>query len=329
MKKIIQRLLKGDVAIQYQEQRDLLAKERKDLQGRIAFEGWGNSFLSKRNVEGHCGRGFYQPKWISSHYTLLDLRNLCISPENKVIRESIAKILRQCKVKDGGIYPISKKSDVYVNDRFLYYASYFQAEQEDLKSVIDLVLSEQMPDGGFNCRSNRSGAVHSSLHTTLSILEGFTEYKYNKYTYRIEDVKEAIGSSKEFILMHQLYLSDRTGKLIDKNFLRLSYPGRWRYDILPAMDYFRYSLSNWDERMQPALDVLLKKRNRNGTWNLQAKLPGQTHFDMEKVGKPSRWNTLRALRDLKYFGIDGLKYHIEAGVTHFVWLPFFVSAPTF
>ena len=161
-----------------------------------------------------------------------------------------------------------------------------------------------MDDGGFNCRSNRSGAVHSSLHTTLSILEGLTEYEYNNYKYRLEEVKQAIDTSKEFILLHRLYLSDRTGKIIDRNFLRLSYPGRWRYDILRAMDYFQYSKSEWDERMQPALDVLLKKRNKDGSWNLQAKIPGKVHFDMEKAGKPSRWNTLRALRVLKHFKVD-------------------------
>jgi hypothetical protein len=72
---------------------------------------------------------------------------------------------------------------------------------------------------------------------------------------------------------------------------------------LSALDYFQYSKSEWDQRLQPAIDVVLKKRNKDGTWNAQANHPGQTHFDMEKAGKPSRWNTLRALRVFKYFGI--------------------------
>ena len=55
--------------------------------------------------------------------------------------------------------------------------------------------------------------------------------------------------------------------------------------------------------MNDAIDILLKKRNKENTWNLQANHPGQTHFEMEKVGKPSRWNTLRALRVLRYFKI--------------------------
>ncbi|MEO9964233.1 MAG: hypothetical protein ABJF11_00500 [Reichenbachiella sp.] len=299
--KTVQWLLEGDVSIQYQVFRVLLDIERQDLRDRIAVEGWGAQFLSKRHKEGHWGMGFYQPKWISSHYTLLDLRNLCIAPDNEPGRISIEKILRDCKADDGGVYPNSKKSDVCVNGMVLNYASYFGAAQNQLASVIDCLLEELMSDGGFNCRSNRSKAVHSSFHSTLSVLEGFTTYEHNGYDYRIAEVKKAIQSSKEFILLHQFYLSDKTGKIINKDFLRMSYPRRWKYDILSALDYFQYSNAEWDARMQPGIDVLLQKKNKSGTWNLNAKYPGQTHFDMEKAGKSSRWNTLRALRVLKHF----------------------------
>ncbi len=300
---ILQWLLKGDVSVKYQVNRDLLLKERKDLQEKIAVEGWGAKFLSKRRGDEHWDRAFYQPKWTSTHYTLMDLRNLCISPGNLPIKASIDKILRECKANDGGIYPNAKKSDACIDGMFLNYASYFKASEEQLRSVIDNLLNGLMLDGGFNCRLYRSGAKHSSLHTTLSVLEGMTEYERNEYTYRLPEVKKAIQLSKEFILLHQFYISDRTGKIINKDFLKLSYPRRWRYDILSALDYFQYSNTKWDQRMQPAIDVLLKKRNADGTWNVQAKHPGKTHFDMEKAGKPSRWNTLRALRVLKHFGI--------------------------
>ncbi len=299
--KIISWLLESDVSIQYQVLRDLLSTERKDLQDRIAQEGWGAEFLSKRKPDGFWGRGFYQPKWTSTHYTLLDLRNLYIAPDTATIQETVSKIGRECKADDGGIYPKAKISDGCINGMLLNYGCYFKASPEDLRSVIDIQLKELMPDGGFNCRSNRSGAVHSSLHTTLSVLEGFTAYEKNRYSYRIAEVKKAIKSSLEFILQHQLYISDRTGKVINKDFLKLCYPRRWRYDILSALDYFQYADCKWDSRMQPAIDYLLKKRNKDGTWKVQAKHPGQTHFDMEKAGKRSRWNTLRALRVLKHF----------------------------
>lgn len=301
---IIEWLLQGDISLQYQVHRDLLGNERKDLQERIADEGWGKQFLSKRKPDGHWGQKFYQPKWISTHYTLLDLRNLWLCPENEKVKETIEMTLATCKSDDGGIClgpSTSVHSDVCVNGMFLNYASYFQTDEQKLQSVIDSILREIMPDGGFNCRTTRSGAIHSSLHTTLSVLEGLTEFQKASYTYRINEVESAHKSAEEFILMHQLFLSDRTGKIIRKDFLRLPYPTRWKYDILRALDYFQYSGSKWDERMEPAIDVLLKKRNNNATWNLPAKHPGREHFEMEKAGKPSRWNTLRAMRVLQHF----------------------------
>lgn len=303
---LIRWLLHGDLSIQYQVYRDLLSTERQDLQQRIELEGWGAAFLSKRRADGHWGMKFYQPKWTSSHYTLLDLRNLCISPKNHAIRESINLIASHEKGKDGGINPSGtiENSDVCINGMFLNYACYFKTEEDKLNSIVDFILSQCMPDGGFNCRSNRSGAVHSSLHTTLSVLEGITEYEKNGYKYRLDELKKAKLASIEFILLHQLFISDRTGEIIHRDFLKLSYPCRWRYDILRALDYFQYSKTTYDHRMRPAIDVLLKKRNKDLTWNVQAKHPGEVHFDMEKAGQPSRWNTLRALRVLKHFEIE-------------------------
>lgn len=56
--------------------------------------------------------------------------------------------------------------------------------------------------------------------------------------------------------------------------------------------------------MADAIAVLLKKKKVDNRWPVQAKHPGQTHFDMETMGKPSCWNALRALRVLRHFDID-------------------------
>jgi len=306
---IIAWLLEGDVSIQYQVHRDLLATEKPDLRERIAAEGWGAKFLSFRQKEGHWGQRFYQPKWISTHYTVLDLKNLAISPNNQEIRQSIRQVIQKLKSPDGGILPIGKekKSDVCVNGMFLNYASYFLMREDGLKSIVDFLLAEHMKDGGFNCYSNRQVAIHSSMHSTISVLEGILEYAKNGYGYRLAELQDAAEKSREFLLQHRLFRSDRTGNIIDKKMLMLSYPSRWKYDILRALDYFQFAGVNYDPRMQDALDVLKKKRRKDNTWSLQAKHPGQTHFDMEKTGGPSRWNTLRALRVLKYFGENELK----------------------
>lgn len=67
--------------------------------------------------------------------------------------------------------------------------------------------------------------------------------------------------------------------------------------------FFQYDGIEWDSRMEAALGILKSKRNKEGTWNMQAAHAGQVHFHMEKAGTPSRWNTLRALRVMKHFEI--------------------------
>jgi hypothetical protein len=170
--------------------------------------------------------------------------------------------------------------------------------------VVDFVLEEQMADGGFNCERIRFGARHSSLHSTISVLEGIQEYVRQGYAYRAGELEQAAAEARTFILQHRLYKSDRTGEVINPRFLVLSYPARWFYDILRALDYFREAGVAYDPRMEDALDVLEAKRRKDGKWPLQARHPGQTHFDMETPGQPSRWNTLRALRVLRHFAID-------------------------
>jgi hypothetical protein len=300
---LIDWLMVGDVSVQYQVQRDLMGVERPDLRERIATEGWGARFLSFRKPAGHWGDRFYQPKWISTHYTVLDLKNLAIFPDNKIIKESISQVIETLKGPDGGIYPIGaqKKSDVCLNGMFLNYAAYFGIGEDDLKSIVNFLLTEHMGDGGFNCNSNTVGAVHSSLHSTISVLEGFLEYQKNGYRYRLDEIHAAEDMAREFILQHRLFRSDKTGEIIDKKMLMLSYPSRWKYDILRALDYFQFAGMDYDPRMEDAFKVLLKKRRKDRTWPVQAKHPGQVHFEMEKTGDSSHWNTLRALRALNHF----------------------------
>jgi len=304
---IIDWLLEGDVSIQYQVWRDLLGSDKKKLQIRIANEGWGKKILSKRNSDGQWGDRFYQPKWTSTHYTLLDLRNLNLPSNNEIVQETIELVLQNNMADDGGIRlgpSTSQYSDVCVNGMFLNYASYFKTPKKKLYPIIDCILNEIMPDGGFNCRTTRSGAKHSSLHSTISVLEGFVEFQKAGHSYRKEEILNAQKSSIEFILLHQLFLSDRTGQIINKDFVKLTYPCRWKYDILRAMDFFQFAEIEWDNRLKAAIDILKTKRNNEGSWNMQAAHTGQVHVNMEKAGKPSRWNTLRVLRVMKHYEIE-------------------------
>jgi hypothetical protein len=212
-------------------------------------------------------------------------------------------ILHDNMGNDGAIITskASQEPDVCINGMFLNYACYFGIDKEKIKSMVDFIISQQMPDGAFNCELNRGGARHSSMHTTINALEGIREYILQGYGYRLEALLKIEMEAQQFLLQHKLFRSDRTGKIINPGMLRLRYPSRWWYDILRALEYFRNAGVSYDERMQEALNLIQEKRTCDGRWKVQAHHPGVVHFEMEPAGEASRWNTLRAMRVLEYY----------------------------
>ena len=305
---IINWLLDGDISIVYQTQRDLLnlsPKKLQILQNEIENSGWGKKLFSLRNKDGNWAQGPYLPKWTSTHYTLLELKDLAVSPENAKCKESISMLINRYCTRENGInYSVrDRKGDMCINGMMLGAACYFKLEKEMLDNIISYLLENQMKDDGWNCKCF-TGAVHSSLHTTLCVLEGFAQYINNGYKSNSSLIKAKMNEGEEFLLRHKLFKSHRTGEIIDFKMTMLSYPGRWRYDILRSLDYFRFAGKPYNERMDDALEIIIKKRRTDGLWPLQHKHTGLVHFDMEKPGKESRWNTLRALRVLNHFNIS-------------------------
>jgi hypothetical protein len=299
-------MLDGDVAIQYQVHRDILHSDQKkllSLQRTIASEGWGARFLSHQHSNGHWGKTFYEPKWISTHYTLLDLKTIGLSPTNTQAVRSTKMVLDEPLAKNGGIFYSfgSGLADVCVNGMILNFGSYFSPKNKKLNDLVDFLLAIPLKDGGWNCRYLSKGTTHSSLHSTLSVLEGLLEFRKTGSRYRRKEILMVEKNAIEFLLIHHLYRSHHTGKIIDPRMLRLSFPCRWRYDILRVLDYFRDAEVPYDLRMESALNILNSKEGRDGRWPLQENHKGQVHFKMEETGKPSRWNTLRAIRVLNHY----------------------------
>ena len=92
---------------------------------------------------------------------------------------------------------------------------------------------------------------------------------------------------------------------MNPQFVCISFPPRWHYDILRALDYFRAVNAPRDQRMAEAVDIIRGRRRKDGRWSLHYGYSGRTHFEMERMGCTSRWNTLRALRVLEWWGRGG------------------------
>jgi hypothetical protein len=300
---VVDWLLEGDVAVQFQTTRDLVRQPADSLRERIAQEGDGAALLAARQPDGHWGGGFYQTKWTSSHYTLLELKNLGLSPLHSAARDTVELILEHEKGLDGGLNQAKtvKQSDVCVNGMALNYAAYFGADEERLSSIVDLILQLKVPDGGFNCRFKRTPTQHSSVHSTLSVIEGITEYERGGYGYRLDDLREARAEAVEFLLRHRLYRSERTGEVIDPEFTRVHHPPRWHYDILRSLDALAAAGMPYDDRMGDALVLVTEQRRADGRWSAGKTYSGVTHPGLSGRPQRDRWVTLVALRVLQAY----------------------------
>jgi hypothetical protein len=309
----IQWLLEGDPAIRWQTLRDLVeASERPVEQERskVASDGWGARLLAKQDAEGTWagGRssdgGLYSPKWTSTTYTLLLLRDLGLSANNRQARKACGLLLDLGLQRDGGInYGRRGRSETCITGMVLSILAYFRYNDSRLQTIAKHLLKAQMADGGWNCR-RPLGATHASMHTTISALEGLRLLELHLEG-GVEALRAAQRRGREFLLVHRLFRSHRTGNIIKSDFTRFVFPPRWHYDILRALDYFQAVDAPRDPRLSEAIDIVRARRREDGRWPLQSSYKGRTYFQLERIGMPSRWNTLRALRVLKWWNQDG------------------------
>jgi hypothetical protein len=310
-------LLNGDPAIRWQTLRDLASAAPRLVereQKKVEREGWGSRLLARQDPAGTWAggptpdHGLYSPKWTSTTYTMLVLRDLGLSAGNVQARKACRLLLDRGFQRDGGINYGTwakwvKRSETCITGMVLSILSWFGYEDGRLDTIAGHLLEQQMPDGGWNCR-RPSGATHSSVHTTISALEGLRFYELYRRR-EVQAVRAAQQRGREFLLVHRLFRSHRTGEVIKPVFLRFAFPPRWHYDILRALDYFQDVDAPRDQRLTEAIEIVRSRRSPEDRWCLENRYNGKTYFEMERLGAPSRWNTLRALRVLKWW--DGPK----------------------
>ncbi|MBI5289464.1 MAG: hypothetical protein HY873_10890, partial [Chloroflexi bacterium] len=183
-----------------------------------------------------------------------------------------------------------------LNGRTVTLGTYFE---QDMGPVVARLLAEQLEDGGWNCEAE-NGSVRSSFATTINVLEGLLAYER-----ATDDAAGSAGARRrgeEYLLDRALFRRKSTGDIVNPAWLQFSFPLRWHYDVLRALEYFRLAADVPDSRVDEAIDVLRSKRQPDGTWLLENTHRGAVHFALEDGdGRPSRWNTLRALRVLRWY----------------------------
>jgi hypothetical protein len=322
---VIQWLLEGDPAIRWQTLRDLIGADERTVERerkKIARDGWGARFLARQDADGRWAgaasleTGLYSPKWISTTYTLMTLRDFGLSPSNRQAKKACRVLLDGGMQPDGGMNfgtwaKWTKTSETCITGMSLSLLSYFEYEDDRVDTLVGHLLEQQMSDGGWNCR-RPAGATHASVHTTISVLEGLRHYELCRRR-RLKAVREAQRRGREFLLVHRLFRSHRTGEIIKPIFLLFTFPPRWHYDVLRGLDHFQAVDAPRDPRLVDAIEVVERNRSDDGRWPLAHTFKGKTYFELERVGAASRWNTLRALRVLKWWNGSANKRPTRAG----------------
>jgi hypothetical protein len=304
-------LLDSDPAIRWQVLRDLVrapAEVVSTERARVATEGWGARLLALQGEDGQwaggacfparslgqSGEGQGQP-WTSTLPTLQLLRDFGVDPCSDRIRRAVALAKDHCRWEHAGQPFFSGEVEPCINGRTVTLGAYFD---QDVDAVVARLLGEQLADGGWNCEAE-NGSVRSSFATTINVLEGLLAHE--RATGGSTEGIAARRRGEEYLLERRLFRRKSTGEIVNPAWLQFSFPVRWHYDVLRALDYFHAVGGEPDPRTDDAIHLLRAKRRPDGTWPLENTHPGAIYFALEEGDhRPSRWNTLRALRVLNW-----------------------------
>lgn len=295
---VVDWLLDSDPAVRWQVLRDLTDAPPEEVaaeRARVEHEGAGARLLALRGADGMWAGGGCFPAdyrrgepgqpWTATMHTLQTLQILGLDPASPTARETVALLAEYGRWEHAGQRYFDGEVEPCINGRTIETGAYFGV---DMSPLVDRVLGERLPDGGWNCEAE-NGSVVSSFHTTMNVLEGLAQF----------GARDAEG--EEYLLRRGLFRRLSTGEVVDPAYLDVAFPYYWHYDVLCALDYFRSTGARPDPRVGEAVEVVRAKRRPDGRWSQDRVHPGRVHFALDSaVGEPSRWNTLRALRVLRW-----------------------------
>jgi hypothetical protein len=302
-------LLDSDAAIRWQAMRDLTdapADQVAAERARVATEGWGSRLLALRRADGMWDVGKPDTEWITL-LALVMLRDMGLDASSPQARDAIG-LVRHATWHNpwaewDGQPVFAGEVEPCINGRIVAVGAYFGL---DVTAIVERLLGEQMADGGWNCEQE-NGSTRGSFHTTIDVLEGLLEHR--RTNGGPAELTTALERGQAYLLERRMLRRLSTGELIDPAFTQFSFPTGYHYDALRGLDHLRAADVTPDARVDEAIDLVRSKRDADGRWPLEN--PHEIElvherirdldFDMgEREGRPSRWNTLRAMRVLAW-----------------------------
>ncbi len=300
---VIRWLLDSDPSVRWQVMRDLTdapAEEVAAERARVATEGAGARLLALQGADGRWGGAAWNRGWDSTMHVLMLLRDLGLDPASGEARRAVGLVRDRVTWQgwweyDGNPF-FAGEVEPCINGQVAAVGAYFG---QDVRGIVDRLLAEQLGDGGWNCEA-ANGSTRSSFNTTICVLEALLEYELAGGSSAA--VTEARLRGQEYLLERRLFRRQTTGEVIDPDWTRFSFPTWWHYDVLRGLEYLRKANVKPDQRVAEAIELVDSKRDGDGRWPLENQHPGTMAVEVDEgEGRPSRWNTLRALRVLDWY----------------------------
>lgn len=293
---VIAWLLAGDPSIRYQTLRDLTDADPATLaeaRARISQQGVGAELLAHQDPDG-IWRSAGEPDWLPTLFHSVLLQRTQIDPSDAATAiDRLATGFRWAE-EFGALPFCDGEVEPCINGHTLSVGSYFGRPSARL---VTRLLADQLADGGWNCDAPRSTVA--SYHSTICVLEGLLAYE--RAVGDAPEVAAARRRGERYLLERGMFRRRSTGELAHETFTAFAYPPRYHYDVLRGLDHLRDAGMAPDARIADAISVIEQRRHADGTWHLDRSHPDALAFRWpEAIGEPSRWNTLRALRVLRW-----------------------------
>ena len=308
---VIDWLLDSDPSIRWQVMRDLthepadvIAAERS----RIATEGWGARLLALQAPDGRWGGRPWSHDWTDTFHVLELLRRLGLDPESEQARRAVGLVREHVTWRDPDFETpwadnrfFEGEVEPCINGNIVATGAYFGV---DMTPLVDRLLGEQLPDGGWNCEVE-NGATVSSIGDDDQRARGPAGVRAGDR--RLGRGRGGPPPRRGVPARARPVPAevDRRGDRLHAGSGSRSRTGTTTTSCA-ALDYLRAAGVAPDERVAEAIEVVEGNRDPDGRWPLQNVHAGEAHLEMEDgEGEPSRWNTLRAMRVLDWFAQGG------------------------
>jgi hypothetical protein len=232
--------------------------------GRAAARSVRASPLVADLLAGRDRSGRAYRKWTGSHWVLSLLADLGCPPGDESLRplmeETFACWLGEAHKKhirslDGRVRRCASQEGYAV---WCSLRLGFADGRTD--ELVRRLLEWQWPDGGWNC-DKHPAADKSSFMETLIPLRALGLYARLSGDPR---ARLAAQRAAEVFLKRRLFLRLADGSVMDKHFVRLSYPAYWHYHILFGLKVMAETGCLDDPRCRAALDLLESRRLPDG-----------------------------------------------------------------